>query len=137
MLGRYDCECYVVKKENLESIEEKEEIIKDIIDETKVIDGIGEQNAFFLYGTLKKEPIPEEMDLGDFWYWIHFDQPHLITVGASGVPQYINKLQVYPTEFEEIYNLEEFENEKVEIYGYLTSGYAESNVFQITAIRKY
>jgi hypothetical protein len=137
MLQKYDCNCSVVEKKEEHVNVETEDAPKDLSSKSVVVEGIGQQNSFFLYGTVKKEPIPEEMELGDFWYWIYFDEPHLLTVSASGVPQYIEKLQVNPTEFEEMYNLEEFLNERVEIYGYLTSGYAESNVFQITAIRKY
>ena len=61
----------------------------------------------------------------------------LLVNNASGVPTYIDKMQLIPSENEDFYNLESFVDKRVEVYGYQTSGYAESSVFQVEAIREY
>lgn len=134
MLNDKSCNCPIIE-DKPEKIVEKESI--SVPEKSVVMDTIGQQSQFFLYGKLKKEPIPEEMELGDFWYWIYFDEPHLLVVTALGIPQYVDKLQLNPPQYEDYYEIEDFIDEEVEIYGYLTSGYTESTVFQITAIRKY
>ena len=115
----------------------KNDIVDEVNKETAVIDSVGQENKIFLYGTLKKESIPEELELGDLWFWLYFDEPHLLVNNASGVPLYIDKIQVNPPEGLDIYNLDDFTDKKVEIYGYQTWGYAESSVFQAMSIREY
>jgi len=46
-------------------------------------------------------------------------------------------MQLIPSENEDFYNLENFVDKRVEVYGYQTWGYAESSVFQVEAIREY
>ncbi len=106
-------------------------------DESRVIDSVGQNNKIFLYGNLKKEAIPEELQLGEYWYWLYFEEPHFLVNNASGVPMYIEKIQVNPSENVDFYNIDEFIDKKVEIYGYQTWGYAESSVFQTVSIREY
>jgi hypothetical protein len=86
---------------------------------------------------LKKESIPAELELGEYWYWIYFEKPVLLVNSASGVPTYVDKMQLIPSENEDFYNLENFVDKRVEVYGYQTWGYAESSVFQVEAIREY
>lgn len=104
---------------------------------TIAIEAVGQGNELFLYGDLKKESIPAELELGEYWYWIYFEKPVLLVNSASGVPTYIDKMQLIPSENEDFYNLESFVDKRVEVYGYQTSGYAESSVFQVEAIREY
>ena len=115
----------------------KNDIVEDVNKETAVIDSVGQENKIFLYGTLKKETVPVELELGEYWYWLYFDEPHLLVNNASGVPLYIDKIQVNPPESLDIYNLDDFTDKKVELYGYQTWGYAESSVFQTMSIREY
>lgn len=102
----------------------------------KVIKFKGEDNLISLTGILKKEEIPEELMLGDYWYWIYFDEPHLLEHNASGVPVYVNEIQVFPPEADYFYNIDDFKDKKVLVHGYQTWGYAESSVFQIVAIKE-
>ncbi|MBW6441403.1 hypothetical protein K0B04_00640, partial [Patescibacteria group bacterium] len=85
---------------------------------------------------IKKEDIPEELELGDDWYWLYFNEPHLLVNNSLGIPIYIDKMQLNPP-MDDFYDIDEFLNTDVEVYGYQTWGYAESSVFQIEAIRKY
>ncbi len=89
-----------------------------------------------LRGIIKKEPIPPELELGDYWYWFYFDEPYLLKNNARGIPLYIEKIEVFPAERQHkgIYDIDEFLDAKVEIYGYQTWGYAESSVIQILSI---
>jgi len=102
----------------------------------KVIDSIGEAEPILLRATVKKEPIPQELELGDFWYWLYFDEPHLLVNNAAGVPMYINKIQANTPIAADFYDIEDFVDKKVEVYGYQTWGYAESSVFQIISLRE-
>ncbi len=110
---------------------------KNVNEQTQVIKAVGENNSVFIYGTLKKEEIPQELELGDYWYWLYFEKPLLLVNNASGVPMYIDKIQVLPPQSPELYDVEEFLDKNVELYGYQTWGYAESSVFQINAIKDY
>jgi hypothetical protein len=96
-----------------------------------------ENNPIFLRGQVRKEPIPTELELGDFWYWIYFDKPYLLIYNASGVPMYIDKIQAVPSGNRDFYDIEKFLNKEVEIHGFQGWGYAESSVFNIMAIREY
>ncbi|MFA6981980.1 MAG: hypothetical protein WC243_03090 [Patescibacteria group bacterium] len=102
---------------------------------TRVIEGVGEESTVFLEGTIRKEAIPRELELGDYWYWIYFDTPVLQKNNASGVPLYIDKMQLNPPIEKDFYNIEDFVDKSVEVYGYQTWGYAESSVFQILSLR--
>ena len=109
---------------------------ESISETTNVIDSLGEDNPIMLIGTIRKENIPQELELGEYWYWIYFDDPHLLVNNASGVPIYIDKIQVNPPKETDFYSIEEFVDKKVEIYGYQTWGYAESSVFQVVSLRE-
>ena len=78
-------------------------------------------------GTLKKEAIPAELDLGDYWYWLYFDEPYLLEENARGIPMDVDKLQVNPPA-REVEGMDVFDGQHVEIKGNLTWGYAESTV---------
>lgn len=84
-------------------------------------------------GTLKKEQIPADLELGDFWYWLYFDAPYTLEENAAGFPMNIDKLQVNPPAREEL-GMNVFDGKHVEIKGILTWGYAESTVIQAEEI---
>ena len=133
MLSENRCDCpSTVAKSKVSSPEIPNEKQKSV-----VIDSVGPQETFFLYGTLKKEDTPEEYKFGDFWYWVYFEEPHLLVNNASGVPQYIDRIEVYAPETESAYNIDEFDGKKVEVHGYIISDYTGSVSFQIDAIREY
>lgn len=86
-----------------------------------------------ILGTIKKEEIPVELDLGDYWYWIYMDAPLLVEDNAQGRPMNFKKIQIEsPTP--EVLNLDEFLDKKVEVSGNIGWGYAESNVFNAVSI---
>ena len=110
--------------------------VREIKKEERVIAEVGEENPTTLIATIKKEVIPPELELGDYWYWAYFGEPYLQVNNAAGVPMYIDKIQLNPPTNQDFYNLDNFTDKKVEIYGYQTWGYAESSVFQVLAIRE-
>ena len=110
---------------------------EDKKEQTQAINAVGENNPIFIYGTLNKEEIPQDLELGEYWYWLYFDKPLLLVINASGVPMYVDKIQVLPPATKDFYDTDSFVGKKVELYGYQTWGYAESSVFQINAIREY
>ena len=110
---------------------------ENVKEQAQIIKATGENNPTFIYGTLKEEGIPEELELGEYWYWLYFDKPLLLVNNASGVPMYIEKIQVLPPQDTDIYDMKKFLDKEVELYGYQTWGYVESSVFQVSAIREY
>ncbi|HAI62608.1 MAG: hypothetical protein UU64_C0002G0087 [candidate division WWE3 bacterium GW2011_GWF2_41_45] len=84
-------------------------------------------------GTLKKEQIPAELDLGDYWYWLYFDEPYTLEETAAGFPMDIDKIQVNPPS-RETEGMDVFDGKHVEIQGNITWGYAESSVIQAEEI---
>lgn len=133
MLRQKGCSC------NCPQIQEcKKEIVEKITPaQGSVIKSSGPNEPIFLYGMIKKEEIPEELDLGDYWYWLYFAKPHLLVNNASGVPMYVDKIQLNAPQNTDIYVIDDFIDINVEVYGYQTWGYAESSVFQAEAIREY
>ncbi|HXK52841.1 hypothetical protein H6802_00305 [Candidatus Nomurabacteria bacterium] len=130
---------YSIKKINkqIEYSVVNDSFTKDVEkDQDRVIEFTGEDNPIFLQGTLKKENIPDELELGDYWYWIYFEEPYLLMNNASGLPLYIDKIQVLRPNSKDFYDLEKYIDKKVEIHGYQTWGYSESSVFQAIAIRE-
>ena len=106
---------------------EKEVVIDDVeIEETPVV-------FKTFVGTLKKEAIPVELELGDFWYWLYFDEPYLLEQNARGIPMDVDKLQVNPPA-REVEGMDVFDGQHVEIQGSITWGYAESSVIQAEEI---
>jgi len=100
-----------------------------------VIGSVDENETQFLTGTLKKEKIPVELDLGDYWYWLYFDNSALLLNNAMGYPLYIDKIQVVLGEAKDLYSLDEFDGKKVEVFGKQSWGYAESSIFEVYAIK--
>lgn len=133
-LNQRDVKCPLAQKceECVCEKEEKEE--KDGL--TNIIKSVGANNPTFLYGLIEKEEIPEELELGDYWYWMYFEKPLLLVNNATGSPIYVDKIQVLPPENKDFYDIESFVGKKVEVYGYQTWGYAESSVFQVSAIKE-
>lgn len=88
---------------------------------------------FELIGTIKKEEIPEDLQLGDYWYWFYGDEPILLKSNASGYPVYVEKIQVYPPKHD-MFNIDDYLDKKVQIYGTQGWGYSESTIIQLEAI---
>jgi len=93
------------------------------------------QGKIVVKGIIKKEKIPQELELGDFWYWVYFDSPLYLENNASGEPSYVHKIEVYPPGTIQTAAFEAFLNKHVEIDGSWTGGYAESSVIQIDALK--
>ncbi|GIW69881.1 MAG: hypothetical protein KatS3mg101_0628 [Patescibacteria group bacterium] len=106
---------------------------RDVIPETSV--PVTDQEIITFTGTLRKEEVPAELELGDYWYWIYFDEPYRLEQNAAGFPMDVTKLQVNPPKSEE-FNIDAFDGQHVEIKGYITWGYAESSVIQAEEIVK-
>ncbi len=104
--------------------------------QNKVIQITDENNPIYLEGELKKEAIPTELELGDYWYWLYFDEPYLLMDNSAGVPFYIEKIQILQPESSDFYNFENFVDTMVGVHGHQTWGYAESSVFQVVAVRE-
>ncbi|HLB51810.1 hypothetical protein A3F07_04725 [candidate division WWE3 bacterium RIFCSPHIGHO2_12_FULL_38_15] len=92
------------------------------------------QDKFTVRGVIRKEKIPAELELGEYWYWINFEEPYLLKDNASGWPQYIDKIQLFPPQDTSFYKLDDYLNKHVEIYGYNSWGYAESSVIQVISM---
>jgi hypothetical protein len=92
------------------------------------------QKTIKVRGMVKKEQIPVELELGEYWYWLYFNEPFLLEENATGVPVSIDKIQVLPPWDNESFNIDNFLNIQVEIDGTLNWGYAESKVLQIITL---
>lgn len=84
-------------------------------------------------GTIKKEKIPVELELGDYWYWLYFDEPYLLRNNAVGVPIYIDKIELTNPE-SDFYKLSDYIDKHILLAAKQTWGYAESSVFEPVAI---
>jgi hypothetical protein len=84
-------------------------------------------------GTIKKEKIPPELDLGDYWYWIYLNEPLLIENNSSGIPMYVEKIELSNTHPSNV-GIEPFLDRQVAVSGSIGWGYAESNVFNVVSI---
>lgn len=96
-----------------------------------------DENAidYELAGVLRKEKIPSDLQLGDYWYIFYFDEPFLLMDNATGTgPLYIRSIQLFSREDKVVFDFEDYVNKKVKIAGNLTWGYAESRVFKVVAI---
>jgi hypothetical protein len=99
-----------------------------------VDDGYGNQYEIVTFrGLLVKEKIPEELALGDEWYWFYFDEPYLNLQSASGGSVFEEKLQAVPSQHLGK-DLDDFIGKRVEVAAYMSWGYAESNTVVIIAI---
>lgn len=89
-------------------------------------------------GIIQSDPDhAKDLDLGDSWYWLIIDEPYLLENNASGVPKYVDKLQVSPIKGGmNITNktLDDFSGIHVEVAGHMGWGYAESVVIEPIAI---
>jgi hypothetical protein len=84
-------------------------------------------------GIIRYEKIPEEMQLGDYWYIMYFDEPYLLEENASGRPVYMKSLEI--TEFKDgFHKIDNFINKHVEVSGNYGWGYAESTLIEPVAI---
>lgn len=88
-------------------------------------------------GVIKKERIPEDLQLGDYWYQFYFTTPFLNEYSAVGIPNYVEKLEIVGIKedinFRNI-KLDDFLSKEVEVAGYMGWGYAESNIIEPIAI---
>ena len=103
----------------------------EVIDDTAPVETPVALETFV--GTLKKERIPAELELGDYWYWLYFDEPYLLEQNARGIPMDVDKLQVNAPE-REAEGMDIFDGQHVEIKGNIAWGYAESSVIQAEEI---
>jgi hypothetical protein len=97
--------------------------------ETGALPTASSKKIEYFTGTLKKEEIPAELELGDYWYWLYLDKPQLIENSTGVGPLYTEKLEVYPPEHS-LTNIDEYIDLEVEIAGYLDWGYSESRVIK-------
>lgn len=81
-------------------------------------------------GVIKREKIPEDLDIGDYWNILYFEKPFLLEDNSSGKPMFINKIEVGYLQ-----QLDEYLNKQVEITGALGWGYAESRTLSIKLIK--
>ncbi len=118
---------------------QEEKIVEKVVRaEGKVIKSSGPEESIFLYGLLKREKIPEDLDMGEYRYTLHFSEPHLLLQSSSGGPKYIEDIQLNVSEDTVFYyKIEDLVGKDVEVYGFKTYGLAETDVFQIEAIREY
>ena len=79
------------------------------------------------------QKILEDLQLGEYWYWIYLDDPLLVEAIAYGRPVRVEKIQLVTLPKADL-NLEDYIDSKVEISGNITWGYAESNVFRCISI---
>jgi hypothetical protein len=89
--------------------------------------------TFTVKGTVRKEVIPEELELGEYWYWFYFDDPYLLVENAVGYPLFIEKLQITDSIYSN-FKIEEYINKHVILNFQLGAGYAESTVMEPIAI---
>ncbi len=89
-------------------------------------------------GVIKK--LLDDRDLGsEYMYEFYFEKPFLLWSNATGFPQFVDSLELYPadnTTFTDgmFFKIDDYLNIPVEIAGELTWGYAESRVIKIQAI---
>jgi len=89
-------------------------------------------------GVIKK--LPDDKDLGsEYMYEFYFEKPFLLWSTATGSPQFVDSVELYPadnTTFADgvFFKIDDYLNIPVEIAGELTWGYAESRVIKIQAI---
>jgi hypothetical protein len=93
-------------------------------------------------GVIKKERIPEDLELGEYWYWFYFEEPHLLTENSSGEPVLIDKLQIISYQafgqsgkVDRV--LEKYLNRKMMIEGEFSWGYAESRIIIADGFREW
>ncbi|OGC45333.1 hypothetical protein A2V49_00810 [candidate division WWE3 bacterium RBG_19FT_COMBO_34_6] len=84
-------------------------------------------------GVIKKEEVPKELELGDYWYFLYFDEPYLCTQCATGFPVFMEKIEIWSTGKIPV-NLDNYINKHVITAGTLGWGYAESTIFSAEAI---
>ena len=121
------------KLQNLEQIVGDVKNLEKTVVTPEAIVPATEQALTTFTGTLRKEEIPAELELGDYWYWIYFDEPYTLEQNAAGIPMDVDKMQVNPPTGEEV-DMDSFDGQHVEIKGYITWGYAESSVIQAEEI---
>ncbi len=80
-------------------------------------------------GVIMKERIPEEYELGDYWYNFYFDEPQLIETVAGKM-----KLSYVQIQASTIDSLDEYLDMDVVVVGRLGYGYAESRVILVDKV---
>lgn len=74
-------------------------------------------------GVILKEKIPEDYELGDYWYNFYFDEPQVIETAAGRMKQSYVQIQA-----SEIESLDPYVGMNVTVFGRLSYGYAESRI---------
>ncbi|OGC46672.1 hypothetical protein A2713_02220 [candidate division WWE3 bacterium RIFCSPHIGHO2_01_FULL_35_17] len=89
-------------------------------------------------GVIKKEQIPADLELGEYWYWFYFDKPFLLENNSYGYPMMINKIQIVAgTNYKNAdEKLDEYLDKKLEINGELSWGYAESRIIVLDSFEQ-
>lgn len=80
-------------------------------------------------GVIKKEKIPEEYALGDYWYIFYFDKPQIIETAGGDMMR--DSLQIQASTID---SLEGHLDKKVTVKGRLSYGYAESRIILVDEI---
>lgn len=92
------------------------------------------KNGLIIFrGIIRKDKIPAELQLGDYFTMIYFDEPYLLEDNASGKPVYMKSMQVNEP-VDGSAKVSDYTGKHVEILGTLTWGYAESRVVQTVSI---
>ena len=113
-----------------------------------IIKAVGVNNPMFLHGKLIKEALPskeliEENTVNDevedkeikYVYFLEFERQHLLVNNSKGAPVYINKIQLTPPVNDELYDVEDFVEKEVEIYGYQVPVLTGDAVFQMLSVK--
>ncbi|MBD3366053.1 hypothetical protein GF360_01780 [candidate division WWE3 bacterium] len=101
---------------------------KRLKDYTHEEEKISKENSVFV-GILKKERIPEELQLGDYWYQLYLNKAIQPITASGNKDTKLNKLEVYlPEDLNK--NANSYLNVPIQIEGELSWGYAESRIIK-------
>jgi len=109
-----------------------------------VIKAVGANNPMFLHGKLFREAVPsqelvKEEEGNDkeveYVYFLEFERQHLLVNNSKGSPIYIEKIQLTPPVNDELYDIEDFVEKEVEVYGYQTAVLTGNESFQALSIK--
>jgi hypothetical protein len=74
-------------------------------------------------GVIRKEEIPEEYALGEYWYIFYFDKPQIIQTAAGD--REVTNLEIQASTID---SFDGYLDKQVQIKGRLSWGYAESRI---------
>jgi hypothetical protein len=118
--------------------------------ESIVIKAVGANNPMLLHGKLVKEAVlvqkivesqelieegvEEEEEVEDV-YFLEFENQHLLVNNSTGVPVYIERIQLIPPVNKDLYDMEDFVEKKVEVYGYQNFVLNSEETFQVLSVK--